>query len=477
MSEIEYVGHVINENGLTFTRDKLDSVVNFPKPVYQKEMKSFLGLANYFRLHIRNHSDIVEPLNAAVNPYRKNQKIGAYTPAMDKAFTDIKQMIDDCPTLYFFNPEAPVFLQTDASNHGIGAYLFQVVDGVEKPIEFLSKTFTDEQTRWSTPEQEAYAIFYALRKWDHLLRDVKFTLQTDHKNLIYTNTSGSAKVKRWKMLIQEYDFRIEHIPGVANIVADAFSRLCHTTETRSEFDQAASKEFVMFLDELTLEDRTAEAFLGEDEWRGVEQIYTLDEDDNDDIVAPLDADIALPQPVYDAIKSVHNMNVGHHGIRKTIAKLKSAALEFPNLRPSVEKFIKECPLCQKTSQRKVAATALPFTLATTVAMQNLNIDTIGPLPEDPDGYKYILTVIDKFSRWVSLYPLRTVEAEEAADALIQHFGIFGTPLTLDTDGGSQFKSVIDEMVRLIGIKHNVTLAHSHQESGIVERANKEVLRH
>ena len=286
MSEIEYVGHVINENGLTFTRDKLDSVVNFPKPVYQKEMKSFLGLANYFRLHIRNHSDIVEPLNAAVNPYRKNQKLGEYTPAMDKAFTDIKQMIDDCPTLYFFNPEAPVFLQTDASNHGIGAYLFQVVDGVEKPIEFLSKTFTDEQTRWSTPEQEAYAIFYALRKWDHLLRDVKFTLQTDHKNLIYTNTSGSAKVKRWKMLIQEYDFRIEHIPGVANIVADAFSRLCHTTETRSEFDQAASKEFVMFLDELTLEDRTAEAFLGEDEWRGVEQIYTLEEDDNDNIVTP-----------------------------------------------------------------------------------------------------------------------------------------------------------------------------------------------
>ena len=249
-------------------------------------MKSFLGLANYFRLHIRNHSDIVEPLNAAVNPYRKNQKLGEYTPAMDKAFTDIKQMIDDCPTLYFFNPEAPVFLQTDASNHGIGAYLFQVVDGVEKPIEFLSKTFTDEQTRWSTPEQEAYAIFYALRKWDHLLRDVKFTLQTDHKNLIYTNTSGSAKVKRWKMLIQEYDFRIEHIPGVANIVADAFSRLCHTTETRSEFDQAASKEFVMFLDELTLEDRTAEAFLGEDEWRGVEQIYTLEEDDNDNIVTP-----------------------------------------------------------------------------------------------------------------------------------------------------------------------------------------------
>jgi hypothetical protein len=70
MSEIEYVGHVINENGLTFTRDKLDSVVKFPKPVYQKEMKSFLGLANYFKLHIRNHSDIVEPPNAAVNPYR-----------------------------------------------------------------------------------------------------------------------------------------------------------------------------------------------------------------------------------------------------------------------------------------------------------------------------------------------------------------------------------------------------------------------
>ena len=279
------------------------------------------------------------------------------------------------------------------------------------------------------------------------------------------------------MLIQEYDFNIEHIPGVKNVVADAFSRLCHSTEPPSAFDVAVGKEFIMFLDELAEEDRIAELFVGDDEWKGVEQIYTLDEDDSDDIVAPLEADVPLPQPIYDSIKSVHNMNVGHHGIRRTIAKLKSAGLEFPNLRPSVEKFIKECPLCQKTSQRKVAATALPFTLATTVAMQVLNIDTIGPLPEDPDGYKYILTVIDKFSRWVSLYPLRSVESEEAADALIHHFGIFGVPQAIDTDGGSQFKSVIDEVVKLIGSRHNVTLAHSHQESGIVERANKEVLRH
>jgi hypothetical protein len=477
MSEIEYVGHVINDKGLTFTRDKLDSVVNFPKPVYQKEMKSFLGLANYFRLHIRNHSDIVEPLNASVNPYKKNQKLGEYSPAMEKAFADIKQMIDNCPTLYFFDPEAPVFLQTDASNHGIGAYLFQVVDGIERPVEFLSKSFTDEQTRWSTPEQEAYAIFYALRKWDHLLSGVKFTLQTDHKNLIYTNTSGSAKVKRWKMLMQEYDFNIEHIAGEKNVVADAFSRLCHSTEPPSALDMAVSKEFIMFLDELAEEDRFAELYLGDDEWNGVEQLYTLDDDDSEDIVAPLEADVALPQSVYDSIESVHNQNVGHFGVRRTIARLKHAGLVFPNLRPSVEKFIKECALCQKMSQRKVAVATLPFTLATTVAMQVLNIDTIGPLPEDSSGYQYILTIIDKFSRWVSLFALRTVEAEEATDALLKHCGIFGCPRAIDTDNGTQFKSVFDEVVKLIGAKHNVSIAHSHEENAMVERANKEVLKH
>jgi hypothetical protein len=473
MSEIEYVGHVINVEGRTFTRDKLDSVVNFPKPKSQKDMKSCLGLANYFRLHIRNHTEVVGPLEATVNPYKKGQPIH-WDTTMDKAFEDIKAMIDVCPKLYFFNPTAPVFLQTDASMRGIGAYLFQVVDGVEVPVEFLSKAFSREQTRWSTPEQEAYAIFYALRKWNHLLQDVKFTLQTDHRNLLYMNRlDSSAKVRRWKMLIQEYDFMIEHIPGVNNIVADAFSRLCpEPVEQVNPGEEAIHTEYAAFLEEMALDDAVLDTYTGPDKLKGVEQLWALDDEKSGP--GPV---VTLSQSIYDQIQQVHNSTAGHGGVRRTLAKLKANGAGFPHMEGVVKKFITECPLCQKTSQRKVASTTLPFTLATTIAMQSLSVDSIGPLPEDEEGYKHILVIVDKFSRWVSLYPLRTLEAQETADALIQHCGIFGAPARIDTDGGSQFKSVVDEVISIIGARHHVAIAHSHQESGIVERANKEVMRH
>ena len=140
-------------------------------------------------------------------------------------------MIDNCPTLFFLDPNASIYLHTDASEFGLGAYLFQIVieNGVEieKPVEFISKAFSPVQLRWSIPEKEAYAIFYSVRKLDYLLRDVHFVLRTDHKNLVYLNEKdAAAKIKRWKLLIQEYNFDIEHIPGSLNIIADHMSRLC-----------------------------------------------------------------------------------------------------------------------------------------------------------------------------------------------------------------------------------------------------------
>jgi len=144
----------------------------------------------------------------------------------------VQNAVVNCPKIYFLQPGFPIFLQTDASNYGIGAYLFQKIPQAitkkieERPIAFLSKTLNKTQLKWSTYEKEAYAIYYSLMKWEHHLRDVHFTLQTDHKNLTYLNTELKQKVQRWKLAVQEYDFDIEHIPGKDNIVADGLSRYC-----------------------------------------------------------------------------------------------------------------------------------------------------------------------------------------------------------------------------------------------------------
>ena len=127
--------------------------------------------------------------------YERNRKL-VWTEEGRIAFHALKQAINECPMLFFVNDDSPIFLHTDASDYGIGGYLFQVIDEKEIPIAFVSKMLTEVEIRWNTTEKEAFAIIYCLKKLEYLLRDRTFTLRTDHKNLIYIDTESSAKVKR-----------------------------------------------------------------------------------------------------------------------------------------------------------------------------------------------------------------------------------------------------------------------------------------
>jgi hypothetical protein len=455
METIQYVGHTINHEGISFTRDKLDRVIDFPKPVRQQELKQFLGLVNYFRTHIKDHSSISAPMNKLVHDYHRTHKI-KWNPEAEAAFDEMKKRIDNCPTLFFLDPEAPIFLHTDASIYGLGAYLFQLVtingELVERPVEFISKSFTQTQLRWSVPEKEAYAIFYAVRKLDYLLRDVHFTLKTDHKNLVYLNErDADAKIKRWKLLIQEYNFDIIHIPGVDNIVADGFSRLCeNVTPVENSLDTFLEEEFHemwLFLDEQ-------------------HELWALDEEP------------VLTPEISTEISLVHNAMCGHGCVKRTVQKLLVKDVTFAHMRELVNKFIKECPFCQKQNYRKTENIVKPFTTTQTQVMQRLNIDTIGPLIEDEEGFLHIIVVIDCFSRWVMCYPVKTVNAEDCAWALVQHFGIFGIAKEILSDNGTQFcNQIITELIKIIGAEHITTTPYSKEENGLVERSNKEVVRH
>jgi len=115
----------------------------------------------------------------------------------------------------------------------MGAYLFQEREGKEVPIHFLSKSFDDRLSRWSTLQQEGYAIYYAITSWEHLLRDRRFLVRTDHANLRLLHEESNAKVIRWMLTLQSYDFDIEHIAGRNNTIADGFSRLCSDDRTET----------------------------------------------------------------------------------------------------------------------------------------------------------------------------------------------------------------------------------------------------
>jgi transposase InsO family protein len=144
----------------------------------------------------------------------------------------------------------------------------------------------------------------------------------------------------------------------------------------------------------------------------------------------------------------------------------------------VDQFIKECPTSQKMNTRTPDNNPYPFSNSSSRFGERVQIDTLSISNEgDNFGYKYILVIIDCFTRWISLYPLKTLEAEEAVKQVYEYFNTYGTPSTLQSDQGTQFvNKLMDELLKLSGVKYTVNTAYSKEENGIVERANKEVLR-
>ena len=331
MDKTEYVGHVIDETGLSFSQEKKNEVLRCSRPHTQKDLKKFLGLVNYFRDHIQNHSMIVQPLHEMVpgGELYKRQAVLKWTPETIEAFNTIQKEVVNCPKLFFINEALPITLATDASDYGIGAYLYQTThEDEEQPLAFISKKLAGAQLNWSTPEKECYAIFYAVKKLEYLIRDVKFTLYTDHKNLTYINEGGSPKVVRWKVAIQEFMFDIVYLEGEKNLVADHWSR----TVPKSQFVNP----------ELDDVEKT--------------KLPPPDpEDETTSLLMNLIGDsFRIPDKIFQRISAVHNSVVGHMGVENTLQRIyrdQKGAPE-PLMRAYIRQFIRQCACCQKMSRVK-----------------------------------------------------------------------------------------------------------------------------
>ena len=597
LSEVEYVGHTISGEGIHFTREKLDSVNCFVLPRTQKDMKQFLGLVNYFRDHMRGASVLMQPLHELVRNYHPKRVI-EYSRETLRSFELVKEAIDRCPMLYFLDDCSEVRLFTDACNTGMGAYLCQIRDGKEFPIAFLSKAFDDRLRKWCTFQQEGFAIYYAMKKWRHLLLDRKFILMTDHANLTYLKGSSDPKVLRWMVSVQEFDFSVVHVKGKDNVVADAFSRLCVLRSSRSVAKDSGRKrkaeipaEVIGTRQSLRLKKRVAdreemeaqevpldttsnnptrtvlegvegetdgveekatesseepmeaerrklgtetsdgglpgkeEILINSDEviiLRNEEQKEdadpkgevgnTLDidglkrgggETDSDEVSIlgggerKEEADLAVEntKPASDItpkvlgwFNAVHNAFAGHIGVDETTRRLfelpevRSKALRgsLPKLLTKwIESLVRFCPTCAKNRVMKPKNVASHFACSSYVKMSRIAIDYIESLRPDDKGNDMIIVIIDCFSRWVSLTAVQSKSTCAFADAYVAWLGLcFGEPSEILTDRGTQFTSnLTDQLASVAGGRMIFTTAGSKQENAIVERANREVMRH
>jgi hypothetical protein len=195
------VGHVISATGISFTEEKRLKVLKFPLPETQKNLLQFIGLANYFRDHVPNMTEMVQPLRKLI-PLKLIPGKLVWTPEAIEAFEFCQQSISNCQELYVLEDTATPILQTDASDYDIGGYIFMVTGGKVRVVRFYSKTLIGAQLNWSVREKECYGIFYGVRLFEDLLDNRPFILKTDHKNLTYLRT----------LLPHPYNYYISHYP-------------------------------------------------------------------------------------------------------------------------------------------------------------------------------------------------------------------------------------------------------------------------
>jgi hypothetical protein len=594
LTEAEFLGHLISGEGMGMSKEKIQTVLDTQQPHTVTEMRHFLGLCNYFRDHIDHHSDITRPLwqltlDKSKPGGKAKQAPLIWTPEALNAFKLINERIANLPMLHFMDDDVtnnPLYLHTDASDYGIGAYLFQMKDGKECPLAFLSKALSSEQQRWSANEKEAFAIYYALTHFEHLLGRIPFTLRTDHKNLVYISTDTSPKVIRWKIYISEFNFTLEYIAGPDNVVGDYWSRVRRLILEDVNHSYIPSKFFAYIIDpskdvtndsyEYTLagnevlvrkiktctsptshEQNTMikDSHLCSHPFNTNKSANELEHDQEDarrrirskinqaqlelreiqSVYDKLDTDIKISQSLYlytnftlieterlsspdishlitafedvhnllsqkereytnlltqlalyeykNSIKEIHNAFIGHHGVERTMQKLIESLTAknepiWPHMREHVREFIRTCPCCQKNNTLMDLIRMSHYTTHTYEPWYTINIDTIGPLQESSEGYKHILVIIDCFSRFVELIPIVDTSAKAARSALLDIIGRYGVPNQIRSDNGTQFTATdIKWLCTTIGSEQVHTKAYSKQENAIVERANKEVMRH
>ena len=223
--QVEFLGHIVRRDGLLPAPKKQLAVQNFSVPKTPKEVRSFLGLANYFAHFMEAFRLAAVPLEELIKKGVKFKWLDKHTEAVNK----IKEMLLSPPVLAHPNFEKSFIVETDASQHGMGAVLIQVgEDGLEHPVMYYSKKFNKAEKNYIVSGQEALGVVYALRKWrGFVCNGKKIIVRTDHAPLkVFNRDKGelSQRLSRWLDFFGEYTLEFVHKPGCKNNFADGLSR-------------------------------------------------------------------------------------------------------------------------------------------------------------------------------------------------------------------------------------------------------------
>ncbi|KAL3887802.1 hypothetical protein ACJMK2_000195 [Sinanodonta woodiana] len=224
IKRVKYLGHVISKDGVEVDSDKIKIVSDFPKPKTVRDLRSFLGLCNYYRRFLKNYSNIRTPLNSLLKKYVQFQ----WMDKCESAFNKLKTALTTTPVLVYPNMDKPFILSTDASGQDISYILSQKDDqGREHPISYGGRALRIFEMKWGVSDREGLALVEGVRYYRHFLEHQKFTVVTDHAALKYLKDikNPTGRLGRWSMLLQGFQYDVIHKAGRSHQNADVLSRI------------------------------------------------------------------------------------------------------------------------------------------------------------------------------------------------------------------------------------------------------------
>jgi transposase InsO family protein len=232
-AKLDFLGHSLSLNTVQPRQQKVNALLSFPPPRNKKQVQSLLGLAGYYRKFLPHYADLTLPLTKLL----KNNVPFKWSAEANNAFLDLKSRLATRPILRPPDYDLPFSVAVDASDTCVGAVLFQVVDGTEHPICFLSRKLRSSELNYATVEKEALALITAVRAFSVYFGAQMVTVYTDHSPLQYLQTmrNHNAKLTRWWIELQQYSITIHHRAGKDNILPDLLSRPSTIDASRSVF--------------------------------------------------------------------------------------------------------------------------------------------------------------------------------------------------------------------------------------------------
>ena len=485
---LAFLGHVVDAKGLHTSDDKIKAVRDFPRPTNLTELKSFLGLAGYYRPFVPRYAKFSAPLLRLL----KKDAPFIWGEEQDTAFTSLKHMLTTAPVLAFPDFSKPFILATDASGIGLGAALMQTdTRGKHRPIAFASRVLNSAESHYSVTDLEALAIVWALRHFRDLIYGYDITVYTDHKAIkgLFKGKNLSGRLARWLVILEDYQPKIEYVPGKFQVVADALSR-----SVAAPLLTAHPQSF--FTDEALFHAQRDDPL-----WAQV--IHSLEVGDtsclpklpcpisqfslNDGLLVRTPP--SSPSPGVDVTQLVipttlvpqilllvhDSVQAAHPGVDRTIRATLSRYW-WPSLRHDVKTYIASCHSCAQhkshpSSPVPMGEYPIPLRPWDTVAIDLLK------LPRTMSGSQYLFVCADHFSRYVILAPLKDKSAKSVAHALITHvINPFTTPKVILSDNGKEFRNeLLAELCAAFNIQQTFIVAHHPASNGLCERANRKVL--